>query len=154
LTQPCPCGSTLAFSECCKPYLSGQENATTPGILMRSRYTAYATKDVDYLIASWHPDCGAEKWRNSILESFTQTMWLDLRILSEIAGSHDREGFVEFSARYQEGSSNKVSVMHERSRFIQLNERWYYIDGIHPQSGRNDPCPCGSGKKYKKCCGQ
>jgi uncharacterized protein YecA (UPF0149 family) len=20
--------------------------------------------------------------------------------------------------------------------------------------GRNDPCPCGSGKKYKKCCGQ
>jgi preprotein translocase subunit SecA len=19
--------------------------------------------------------------------------------------------------------------------------------------GRNDPCPCGSGKKYKKCCG-
>jgi len=22
------------------------------------------------------------------------------------------------------------------------------------QIGRNDPCPCGSGKKYKKCCGQ
>ncbi len=22
-----------------------------------------------------------------------------------------------------------------------------------PRIGRNDPCPCGSGKKYKKCCG-
>jgi len=22
----------------------------------------------------------------------------------------------------------------------------------HEKTGRNDPCPCGSGKKYKKCC--
>ena len=22
-----------------------------------------------------------------------------------------------------------------------------------PKIGRNDPCPCGSGKKHKKCCG-
>jgi len=23
-----------------------------------------------------------------------------------------------------------------------------------PKIGRNDPCPCGSGKKYKNCCGE
>jgi uncharacterized protein YecA (UPF0149 family) len=23
---------------------------------------------------------------------------------------------------------------------------------VEPKIGRNDPCPCGSGKKYKKCC--
>lgn len=28
-----------------------------------------------------------------------------------------------------------------------------YIRG-NPKIGRNDPCPCGSGKKYKKCCGK
>ena len=28
------------------------------------------------------------------------------------------------------------------------------IRNIGPETGRNDPCPCGSGKKYKKCCGQ
>ncbi|UNB77983.1 SEC-C domain-containing protein [Escherichia coli] len=34
------------------------------------------------------------------------------------------------------------------------NGQWYYIDGTRPQICRNDPCPCGSGKKFKKCCGQ
>ena len=42
----------------------------------------------------------------------------------------------------------------ERSRFLKENGQWYYIDGTRPQFGRNDPCPCGSGKKFKKCCGQ
>ncbi|WP_411751462.1 SEC-C metal-binding domain-containing protein, partial [Serratia sp. (in: enterobacteria)] len=46
------------------------------------------------------------------------------------------------------------SAMHERSRFLRLEQRWYYIDGTKPQPGRNAICPCGSGKKYKKCCGQ
>ena len=34
--------------------------------------------------------------------------------------------------------------------------RAYKEDQIYhkqPTVGRNDPCPCGSGKKYKKCCG-
>jgi len=31
------------------------------------------------------------------------------------------------------------------------------VEPIHSDQkeiGRNDPCPCGSGKKYKKCCGK
>ncbi len=30
----------------------------------------------------------------------------------------------------------------------ELDEKFY------AKTGRNDPCPCGSGKKYKKCCGK
>ena len=29
----------------------------------------------------------------------------------------------------------------------------HHIESEQPKVGRNDPCPCGSGKKYKKCCG-
>jgi len=71
-----------------------------------------------------------------------------------LPGKNADEGYVEFAARFQEQGSEAVQLVHERSRFLRVNERWYYIDGVKPQSGRNDSCPCGSGKKYKKCCGR
>jgi SEC-C motif-containing protein len=120
---------------------------------MRSRYTAYVRQDADYLIATWHPDCRAESWRTAITNSFGNTQWLGLTLIEETAGASVDEGFVEFIARFTEGES-KPSAMHERSRFLRLEQRWYYIDGTKPQPGRNATCPCGSGKKYKKCCGQ
>ncbi|WP_256937142.1 YchJ family metal-binding protein, partial [Enterobacter chuandaensis] len=62
------------------------------------------------------------------------------------------EGFVSFVARFTE--NHKPGAIIERSRFLKESGQWYYIDGTCPQFGRNDPCPCGSGKKFKKCCGQ
>ncbi len=41
----------------------------------------------------------------------------------------------------------------ECSAFVQHAGRWYFIDPTVPlKAGRNDPCPCGSGEKFKKCC--
>ena len=119
---------------------------------MRSRYSAYVKRDVDYLIATWHPNCNPEEWRSAIIGSFGNTEWLGLTVIAETAGNSPDEGFVEFIARSRDGGSE--SAMHERSRFLRLEQRWYYIDGTKPQPGRNAVCPCGSGKKYKKCCGQ
>ena len=119
---------------------------------MRSRYSAYVKKNVDYLIATWHPDCHAEEWRDGIIQSFGNTTWLGLTVIAEMAEDH--EAFVEFIARFKDTNSPQVSAMHERSRFLRIKEHWYYIDGIRPSVGRNDTCPCGSGKKYKKCCGR
>ena len=62
------------------------------------------------------------------------------------------EGFVSFVARFREHNKNGAII--ERSRFLKENGQWYYIEGTRPIIGRNDPCPCGSGKKFKKCCGQ
>jgi SEC-C motif-containing protein len=121
---------------------------------MRSRFTAYVNHNVDYLIATWHPDCGAEAWRNAIVDSFKNTEWLGLTIVEEKAGHEPDEGFVEFIARFTDGESGEPQTMHERSRFLRRDQRWYYIDGTKPQPGRNAMCPCGSGKKYKKCCGR
>ncbi len=118
---------------------------------MRSRYTAYARQDAGYLIDTWHPSCDAERFRTSLEQSFAVTKWLSLHIIiTEVPGDNS-EGFVTFCARFSE--NQQESFIHERSRFLRLEQRWYYIDGTYPETGRNDRCPCGSGKKFKKCCG-
>lgn len=154
MSELCPCGSSLSYEECCQPYIIENKVAPSPAALMRSRYTAYVLKNASYLIATWHPDCQPEQWRDSLQEGFTSTHWQGLQVISETGGRDNDEGFVEFAARFTETGDEHIHLIHERSRFLRLKERWYYIDGIKPQTGRNDACPCGSGKKYKKCCGK
>ncbi|WP_222888013.1 YchJ family protein [Enterobacter sp. C2] len=152
MSNRCPCGSALEYSLCCQPYLSGKVIASNPGLLMRSRYTAFVEKCADYLIQTWHPSCEAATFRQEIEAGFAGTEWLGLTLFEESEGSHSGEGFVSFVARFRE--NGKTGAIIERSRFLKENGQWYYIDGTRPQFGRNDPCPCGSGKKFKKCCGQ
>lgn len=140
---------------------------------MRSRYSAHVLGLVDYVVATYHPSCEAEQHRDAIAES-VHSEWLGLKVLnSEIAPSG--EGFVEFQAFYKDEDGEEYCLQ-ERSRFLKESyngaEQWFYIDGEYPQQetveipesaqqpvvnldkvGRNDPCPCGSGKKFKKCCG-
>lgn len=141
---------------------------------MRSRYSAHVLGLVDYVVATYHPSCHAEDYRDAIADS-VNSQWLGLNVISsEITSSG--EGFVEFEAYYQDESEQ--FCLAERSRFLQETidgtAQWYYIDGEYPAQtakpelpsstisqptintdkvGRNDPCVCGSGKKYKKCCG-
>lgn len=65
---------------------------------MRSRYSAYVHRDADYLIKTWHPDCQAQEWRDAIVESFEQTEWLGLRVISSSHAKNPDEAYVEFSA--------------------------------------------------------
>ncbi|MCS2147516.1 YchJ family protein [Scandinavium manionii] len=148
----CPCGSALEYSLCCQRYLSGSELALTPSQLMRSRYSAFVMKDADYLVKTWHPSCEPDAFRTDLEKSFAGTEWLGLTLFAADNGKHADESFVSFVARFREDS--KTSALIERSRFLKENGQWYYIDGTRPLIGRNDPCPCGSGKKFKKCCGQ
>ena len=89
--------------------------------------------------------------------------WLNLQVVSVTGGSErDNEGQIEFIATYRE--KGVLHNHHESGGFLRYRNDWYYTDGkLIPQStqqhespkvGRNDPCPCGSGKKYKKCCGR
>ena len=78
----------------------------------------------------------------------------------QAGGSDDAEGDVEFIARYREKQTRREH--HERGHFKREQGRWYFTDGsivkpkpvISSKVGRNSPCPCGSGLKYKKCCGK
>ncbi|WP_407439761.1 YchJ family protein [Lelliottia sp.] len=152
MTQLCPCGSALEYSLCCQRYLSGDQLAPDPSHLMRSRYTAFVIKDADYLIKTWHPSCQAADFRQEIVSGFANTQWQGLTIYETSIGQTANEGFVSFVARFIE--HDKPGAIIERSRFILEGGQWYYIDGTRPQFSRNDACPCGSGKKFKKCCGQ
>ena len=150
MAEPCPCGSGAAFADCCGRWLEGGLAAPTAEALMRSRYTAYVRGAFDYLARTWHPktrppDLGPQP-----------VQWLGLTIVAiEQGGERDQTGTVEFKARYT--SPEGEGVMHERSRFQRVQGAWCYLDGQQNPApakvGRNDPCPCGSGKKYKKCCG-
>ncbi len=152
MSEHCPCCSGLDYSLCCQPYLDGVAIPGSPQALMRSRYTAYARRNAAYLIATWHPACHPENFRESLEKSFLSTTWFSLHIIEAETPVDIGEGFVTFFARFSENEQR--SFIHERSRFLQLAQRWYYIDGTFPETGRNFRCPCGSGKKFKKCCGQ
>lgn len=151
MSQLCPCGSAVEYSLCCHRYLSGEQVAPEPSHLMRSRYCAFVMKDADYLIRTWHPACHAASFRDEIGAGFASTEWLGLTVFEHTVSEADDTGYVSFVARFRE--HEKSGAIIERSRFLKENGQWYYIDGTRPQFGRNDPCPCGSGKKFKKCCG-
>jgi SEC-C motif-containing protein len=150
----CPCGSGQAFRECCQPYLAGQAHAPTAEALMRSRYTAYYQGQVDYLIATHHPSRRTPDQRTTLAHSVRTTVWVRLSVLATQQGQpQDRQGTVEFVAYH---SAPQPGQIHERSRFIKPKERWFYLEGdmlppLLPK--RNEPCWCGSGKKYKACHG-
>jgi len=151
-----------ALKTYCQPFLRGEKQPPTAVELMASRYVAYATGAIDYLLETHDPKTRAQADRKATEEWSKSAEWRGLEILStERGGPDDDAGQVEFIARY---AIDGVEHAHrERSQFRRLDKRWYFIDGkkvttatlrnTAPKPGRNDPCSCGSGKKYKKCCG-
>ncbi len=157
--QPCPCGSGQLFEACCEPILSGLKKAPTAEKLMRARFVAHVAHDFKFLHDSYLPDSGkpyvAEEGEPAIV-------WTRLDMHGEetnIGGNPDKS-YVDFSAYGTEEGIEKV--LHEKSEFLRVNGQWFYnremrlgpapVKSSAPKVGRNDPCPCGSGKKYKQCC--
>jgi len=151
VSETCPCCSGEQYSVCCEPFLQGNQIPVTAEQLMRSRYCAYVQHNADYLVATWHPEKRHPSLSGLLSESFPGTDWLSLNVTRCNHGSHENEAFVTFFARYREKTT--IQAIHECSRFLREDQRWYYVDGTAPPVGRNDRCPCGSEKKYKKCCG-
>jgi SEC-C motif-containing protein len=159
----CPCDSGKPYSDCCEPYISGSQTPPTAEALMRSRYSAYAEHAVEYIMESCIQD-----ERDKIDERGTRawsegSTWLGLQILSVVGGGPaDTEGTVEFEAAYERDGLRDIH--HETGEFKKIDGRWLYDKGTvektktvvrsAPKVGRNDPCPCGSGKKYKHCHGK
>lgn len=151
----CPCGSKKVTKYCCQMYLSGKKKPETAEKLMRSRYTAFVQGDLDYLIATLHPDQRKNDDKKELALSIEQTHWLGLTIISTTKGKQkDNTGIVEFEAIYQ---IKEPQQLHERSQFLKIDAQWFYVDG-EILSGTipkpNALCWCGSNKKYKKCHGE
>ena len=112
----------------------------TPKELMISRYEAFVKKDWNYLAKTSLCQSVEE------LEMMPALEWLKLDVLNA------EDSQVEFKAYYRD--KDGIGVLHEKSKFVQENGVWKYKDGelYNTQVQRNESCPCGSGKKFKKCC--
>jgi SEC-C motif-containing protein len=129
---------------------------------MRSRYSAYVVHAIDYIIDTCERRSGKQDIDYKSTKDWSeQSAWLGLKILSVAKGGvDDTEGVVEFEALYER---NGLRDTHrEQGHFKKMDGKWLYDDGTvapvtvvrtGPKIGRNEPCPCGSGKKYKHCCG-
>jgi SEC-C motif domain protein len=118
----CYCNSGEEFSICCQPIILGHKERSTPAICMRSRYSAYCIKNIDYIIAStfpsqrkFYPKKSLENWANAV-------NWIKLEIVS----AHD--DLVEFKAYFSETTTD-IQVHHEKSLFKQENGNWYFYEG-------------------------
>ncbi|KZM71517.1 SEC-C domain-containing protein [Nocardia terpenica] len=122
-TDPCPCRSGEEFARCCAPRLNGTGPAPTAESLMRSRYTAFALGDTDYLLRSWHP-----RTRPRRLALDPGQRWLFLEIVrTERGGPFDDTGSVEFRAHYRH--DGRRGQLHECSKFARVGGEWLYVDG-------------------------
>lgn len=157
----CPCGSGGEFGACCGPIIDGSP-ATTAEALMRARYSAFVTKQIgDFLKNTLAPEKHAKFNLKEVEKSARDAEGLGFVVRAVSDGGLDDEiGTVEYVARFR--MRGKVQVHHELASFRREGGRWLYADGeANPKGaplqvdkvGRNDPCPCGSGMKFKKCCG-
>ncbi|MFI3154851.1 MAG: YchJ family protein [Methylococcaceae bacterium] len=153
----CLCGSVIEYSQCCGPFHAGAKKPATAVALMRSRFTAYALHNANYLVDTWDATV-----RPELIDFSKETVvWQRLEIgKTKKGGTKDAKGVVEFKAYYlQDGEEY---VMTEISQFTQRAGGWFYLDGLvksiakvglQTNLGKNAPCSCGSGKKFKRCCG-
>ncbi len=121
---PCPCGAPLRYSLCCGRWHDGPQAllAPTAEALMRSRYSAFVLDKLDYLLATWHPDT-----RPCTLEPNPSGLkWLGLGV-KQARQQDDDHATVEFVARFRQ--DGRASRLHEHSRFVRTEGRWYYVDG-------------------------
>ncbi len=173
----CPCGSQKNYDSCCEPIIKGAVSAPTAEVLMRARYSAHVKAEVKFIKDSLAPEARRDFDEAGVREWSKKSEWLGLQVLSVKQGlESDKKGTVEFVATYKVGG--KTTEHHEVAQFRKdpSKNQWVFVDGdshtheggqghhhhhepiapvvrAEPKVGRNDVCPCGSGKKYKKCHG-
>ncbi len=159
----CPCKSGKLFGECCGPVISGEKPAQSAESLMRARYSSYVTGDIGFLKTSAVKEIQEQFDEEDSRAWSRAAQWHGLEIVkTEGGGENDDRGVVEFRALYS--ANGEFCNHHEVSTFVKESDGWKFEDGElvgetpivreEPKIGRNDPCPCGSGKKFKKCCGR
>ena len=121
----CPCGSGRAYAVCCGAFIDHGALPATAALLMRARYSAYVLMREDYLLRTWHESTRPARLD---LRDAGPVKWLGLKIVrAEAGGADEREGIVEFVARYQ--VNGRAGRLREVSRFVRDAGQWLYVDG-------------------------
>ncbi|NVK23303.1 MAG: SEC-C domain-containing protein [Gammaproteobacteria bacterium] len=144
----CLCGSNKLFEQCCDPFLKGEKHCETAEQLMRSRYCAFALNQPDYLLFTSSTSLKSSLTKSDLQQTIGVFDFLKLDVTSAEQNS------VAFCALMLAG--NELHTLKEVSTFVKQDDLWKYESGVLEEQpiiklSRNDMCPCGSGKKFKKC---
>lgn len=155
----------------------GQKIADTAAQLMRARYAAFVLQHVEYIVATTAPFQQPLLDTQAISDWAQQTDWAGLAVIKHTPKIGKRHAQVEFKAYFHLPNASAVDsvgldlaaldnkgldskgIHHELSTFVNIpthgNSRWYFLDPtvVMPVT-QKQPCPCCSGEKYKRCCGQ
>ena len=132
MEQVCPCGQVdaagraVSYAQCCGRYVEDYVGTPAPHAeaLMRSRYSAFVLQREDYLLATWHASRRPSRIR---FDAGAKWLGLEVRDHQVLDAAHAE---VEFVARQREPGGRAVRL-HERSRFVREDGRWFYVDGDH-----------------------
>lgn len=169
--QSCPCqmhpsfahvNDALIYSDCCQPYHDGLfdkdidklecNKAETAERLMRTRYSAFVLVKPDYIVKTTLPAQQALLDTKAIETWAKETDWAGLEIVRHTPKLGKRHAQVEFKAYFN--TPDGTQAHQELSSFVKVNERWYFLDPTVSMSvTQKQPCICGSGEKFKRCCG-
>ena len=150
LDSACPCQSNKSYEDCCGRFHTHTQFPETAEQLMRSRYAAYVLKNMSYIVETTVPSQQGLLNVQAIQAWAEETQWLGLQILNTESLTKIQSA-VEFNAVFQGEEGEQVH--HERSIFVKIDERWYFVDPTVLLPTMKQPCVCGSGKKFKHCCG-
>lgn len=151
-SQNCPCGQGQ-YAACCQPLHLKQQVAQTAEQLMRSRYSAFALQQIDYILQTTALGQQSALDRAAIADWSQSNQWLKLDVVQHQPKLDKTHALVEFKAHYHDGT--QAHVHHEISHFVLHQQQWYFLDPtLGMQITMKQPCICGSGKKFKQCCAQ
>ena len=175
----CPCqinpasnanaiGVPLLYQDCCQPYHDGLLNNEADKIdgvkpdsaerLIRSRYSAFVLIKPEYIVKTTLP-AQQNLLEIKAIESWAkETNWAGLEIVTHTPKLGKRHAQVEFKAYFK--TPEGLQAHHELSAFVKVTDkadndaRWYFLDPTVSMSvSQKQPCVCGSGEKFKRCCG-
>ena len=147
----CPCQSGKSYTDCCQPFHLHQMIPDSAEKLMRSRYTAYTQVNIPYIVETTVPAQQPLLDQQAMQLWGDETDWAGLKIISHQPFVSKIHSWVEFKAFFN--IENGIDAHHERSVFVLISGRWYFVDPTVPLPSQKQPCVCGSGKKFKHCCG-
>lgn len=151
-TTACPCQSGKAYADCCQPFHQFRQTPPTAEALMRSRYSAYTQVNIDYIVATTVPSQQPLLDIAAMTEWGKSTRWAGLQILAHNPALSRQHSSVEFQAAFH--TEQGLKQHHERSLFVQIDQRYFFVDPTVPLPTQKQPCLCGSPKKFKACCGK
>lgn len=156
LLQDCPCGQGQ-YANCCQPLHLRLKIANTAEQLMRSRYSAFALQQIDYILQTTALGQQTALDREAIADWSQSNDWLKLEVIQHQPKVDKTHALVEFKAHYCDKNQGEKQqhIHHEISHFVLHQQQWYFLDPtLDIQVTMKQPCICGSGKKFKQCCAQ